>query len=125
MIESPQAAWERCRPYIHAALQYGDGTHLIEDVEARIEDGTAVFWPGERSAIVTEIIETPRKTILNFWLAGGDLDETTNHMRPVIEAWGKSQGCTASSIVGRPGWVRTLKGEGYGSPLSICLKELR
>ena len=33
--------WERCRPWIEAALIYADGTHSIEDIAAGIASGAA------------------------------------------------------------------------------------
>ncbi|WP_269715752.1 hypothetical protein [Caulobacter sp. NIBR2454] len=122
--ETPEAAWERCKPLIAAALEHGYGTHTIDDVLAQIVRGDAVFWPGERSAIVTMFHDNPQGRSLHFWLAGGDMEEIANEMRPCIELWGKSEGCTRATIAGRPGWIRALRDVGYGAPMSVCMKEL-
>jgi hypothetical protein len=46
-------------------------------------------------------------------------------MRPHIEAWGKSVGCTRVTLAGRKGWERTfLKDEGYEPQWFILSKEL-
>jgi hypothetical protein len=95
------------RRYIEEALQYSGGTHLFEDIVAGVAAGTLQFWPGRSSAVVTEILDTPRKKILHFFLAGGTLSELET-MLPSILDWGKAQGCTKTTLVGRKGWERTF-----------------
>ena len=107
-----QKEWQRCKHWIEAALVYARGTHLIEDVEAGIANGTYQFWPGERSAIVSEIIVYPRLKALNFWLIGGDLSEL-KEMEPIVVAWAKTQGCTRFMGVGRWGMQRAFRSQGY------------
>lgn len=126
MTSTPAAAeWARCRTWIEAALAYCGGTHLIEDVEAQIERGEAQFWPGERSAVVTELVQFPRMSALHFWLCGGDLKELTTEMRPRIEAWGVGQGCTRFSTAGRHGWQRVMKRHGYEPLWNVCVKDTK
>lgn len=76
---------------------------------AAIAEGAAQFWPGERSAGVTEIVDYPRATVLRIWLAGGDLDEL-REMHDAACDWGKTQGCHMVQILGRDGWARALDG---------------
>ena len=101
--------WERCSPWLAAALG-DDPTHSMDDVRRLIECGSGQhqFWAGKRSAIVTEIVVSPRRWSLHFWLAGGDLEEILE-MKPLIEAWGKAAGCSRVTISGRIGWERVLK----------------
>jgi hypothetical protein len=123
--EQFEAEWTRCAPWISAALEYSCGTHLLEDVKADVmSDNMTTFWPGKRSAIVTELIVHPRRTQLHFWLCGGDLDEVINEMRPEIEAWGKALGATAITITGRMGWQKVLKEHGYAPVWNVCLLEI-
>lgn len=112
--------WTRCRPWIEAALEYDGGLHEIGDIEAAITAGEAQFWPGENSAVVTQFWEFPRAKALNFWLAGGDLDELVRDMRTQIEPWARAHGCTRTVIAGRPGWSRALRACGY-APLWTAL----
>jgi hypothetical protein len=98
--------------------------HTLADVQKAIDEGRAIFWPGVNSAIITEIIEYPQQRTLHFWLAGGNLAEL-EAMYPLIEAWGREQGCTAATTVGRPGWERTfLKREGWTPRAVFMMKEL-
>ena len=124
--------WVRCRPWIEAALPYCYGTHSIEDVERQIAEGRLQFWPGERCAVVTEIVEYPRLRALNIFLVGGDprsepgasLDELLEKMEPAVIAWAKALGCTRVAQTGRRGWSRVLKPLGYETTLSVMLKEI-
>lgn len=122
--ENGRTQWERCRPWIEAALPYCYGTHTIADVESQIADGRLQFWPGERCAVVTEIADYPRLRALNFFLAGGDLHELVESMEPAIVAWAKTLGCTRVAQTGRRGWGRVLAPLGYRTTLSMMMKDL-
>lgn len=99
--------FERCKPYLEAALQYADGTHTIEDVADGIARGVFHFWPGKRSAAVTQILVYPRAQFLLIFLAGGDMDELID-MIPSWKSWGAYLGCSKLTLAGRPGWQRVL-----------------
>lgn len=115
----------RCRTWIDAALQYSKGTHEFSDIAAGILSNRYQLWAGEKSAVVTEVIVNPRKKVLHYFLAGGDLDEL-KLMRPHIEEWAIKQGCTRVTLAGRPGWAKTfLKDEGYEPAWFILMKELK
>lgn len=109
---------------IEAALGYSGGTHSFEDVVLEVENGTLQFWPGPHSVIITEIQEHPQKRILHFFLAGGNLAEI-QRMVPLIEDWGREQGCTTASLAGRKGWERTfLQHSGWKPKLVLMSKDL-
>jgi hypothetical protein len=116
--------WERCRPWLEAALAHDGGFHDLVDVAKAIEAGEAHFWPGERSAVVTQFWNFPRRKAVNVWLAGGDLSELVDQMRPDIEAWARAHGCTHFIIAGRPGWARALKASGFAPLWTALGKEL-
>ena len=113
--------WARCAPWLEAALAEADGSHSLEDVKAAVLAGEADFWPGKRAAMVTEIITFPRRRVLNFWLAGGDLAELRDELRPRVEELARKHGCQAAHVAGRQGWARAL---GYRPIYYVCAKEL-
>ncbi len=96
-----------CRPLIEAALVFAGGTHTFEDVAQEVEAGTAQFWPGPHSCIVTQVDEQPSRSILVFFLAAGNADEL-RAMEPLVIQWGQEQGCTLARMVGRKGWKRSF-----------------
>lgn len=114
----------RCEPYIRAALKYDGDTHDLEDVMLSVASGDRQFWPGQKSAIVTEVVRYPKKTVLHFFLAGGELQEL-EAMVPPIEEWAREQGCSRITLAGRRGWARTFMREaGYSPQWAVLAKEL-
>jgi len=115
---------ERLRQHVEAALEYSGGTHHFDDVLDMVRDSRLQVWPATESIVLTEIIVYPRLKNLHYFLAGGDLDELSR-MRPIIESWGKSVGCTRVTLAGRRGWSKTfLQDEGYRPQWSVLAKEL-
>jgi len=114
----------RLRHHVEAALEYSGGTHNFDDIAEMVEKSRLQVWPATRSVVITEIIVYPRLKNLHYFLAGGDLDELSR-MRPMIESWGKSIGCTRVTLAGRRGWSETfLKDEGYKPKWSVLAKDL-
>lgn len=91
---------------ISRALHYAK-THTVEDIELGVAEGRFQLWPGDESAIVTEVLVTPLRKHLHLFLAGGNLTEL-KAMLPGLLAWGRQQDCTHSSLIGRFGWQRTF-----------------
>jgi hypothetical protein len=118
---SSLAEWERCGEYIEAALAHAHGTHDLDDVLKIVLSGEAQFWAFDDAAIVTEIIRYPKKTVLRFWLAGGNL-ETLTEAEPKIIKWSEQWGCQGVEIFGRKGWVRALNG--YKPTSTIMVKDI-
>lgn len=110
--------FERCRPYIEAALEREFGTHTIEDVRDMVLRGMAHLWVTPGSATVTRIVDAPRNRMLCIWLAGGDLDELLR-IEPQISAWAEGQCCDLVYISGRRGWLRALDGYEEGSTVMV------
>lgn len=115
---------ERLRHHVEAALEYSGGTHDFDDIVEMVRKDQLQVWPATQSIVLTEIIVYPRLKNLHYFLAGGDLDELSR-MRPMIESWGKSLGCTRVSLAGRRGWAKTfLKDEGYSPQWTVLAKKL-
>ena len=100
-------AWERCQPWLQAALDRAGGTHRLDDVLAAVLAGHMQFWPGARAAIITEIVQYPRLRACRYFLVGGKMADVLA-MQPAIEAWARGHGCTRMCAIGRPGWRRVL-----------------
>lgn len=124
LVPEDKSEWLRCRPWFVEAVVLCRGTHSIEDIEQGIEDGTYRFFSMPNCAVVARIIEYPRKKCLNYFLAGGDLDEIKDKMEPYLTTWAKSQGCSIVTLVGRDGWIRSLKPLGWHKGWSAAYKEI-
>ena len=115
--------FERCKPYIEAALEYTGGTHDIIDIYEGLYKGTMQLWPAEKSCLVSEIINYPKKKVLNIFLGGGDLTEILSMHEDVIR-WAKDQKCTALNMTGRFGWKKPLAKHGWKPMHSSYVKEI-
>lgn len=119
-----KSEWYRCRPWIIEALKHAPDTHRIEDIEYGIQTGQFVFWGGQKSACITEIVNYPRKRILNYFLIGGDLKELVEFMEPRISAWAKMQGCSDVTGIGRKGFERVFAKSGFSPAWWLIHKRL-
>jgi hypothetical protein len=117
--------WARLEPHLENALEYAGGTHATEDVFLGVVTGDYQFWPGEDSVIITEVIEFPQKTVLHYFLAGGNLGEL-EQMADEIEQWARrEEGIDSITLTGRKGWSRSfLRNKGYGATSVSMSKEL-
>ena len=97
--------WERCLPWLMAALEY-DETNNIDHVYREICEGRAQFWAGKQSAAVTAICNNPNGKSLFIWLAGGDMSELCGGMMQAATAYAKANDCKWLEISGRKGWKR-------------------
>lgn len=113
----------RCREYLEAALEYTKGTHTLSDIWDGVVTGNFQFWPGEKSAVITEIQIYPRRKVMHIFLAGGDLDELLE-MEKAIEAYANDIDCNSLSISGRRGWVRIFERQGWQEVCTTVAKEL-
>lgn len=116
-----ETEWARCLPWIESALEAAGNTHSVDDVKEAILARRARFWAGRNAAGVTEREDYPNVSMLNIWLAGGDLAELRDELRPQVEAYAKAKGCQRVIIRGRPGWAREL---GYEPMYTVCGREL-
>lgn len=114
--------FQRCKPYFEAALEYTKGTHTIDDIWDGVVQGRYHFWPGEKSAIITDIEVYPQRRVMHIFLAGGDLDELLE-MEKSVEAFAQSIGCNSVSISGRRGWLRVFKDDGWQEICTTIAKE--
>lgn len=97
---------------LERALRSGGETHSLGDVGLQIHDGRAQWWCNGHAAIVTQVFEFPRRSVLNYWLVAGELNAALS-MQPDIDAWALGRGCNAATATGRRGWLNELKPWGW------------
>lgn len=103
---------ERCREFIEPALVYSGGTHEWEDIVEGVHKAHMQLWANKDAAAITEIIQYPRKKVLNVFLAGGEMGQLIE-MLESAKAWGNAQGCDTITMSGRRGWLRVLGKQGW------------
>lgn len=96
-----------------------------EDVADGLEDGSFTLFGNERAVLVAEIDDFPLKgtRICDVIVAGGDLDELTEIIRPQVEEWAWANDCTHCAVQGRLGWRRATRRHGYREYLAHVVKE--
>jgi len=119
------AEFERLEHHVENALHYSGGTHAVEDIFKGVLVGEFQIWTGPDSIIISEILEYPQLRALNFFLAGGHMDEIQEMEKTVVE-WARSQGCSRATVAGRDGWSRTfLRERGYEPKWHVMSREIR
>jgi hypothetical protein len=119
LLEQLAAEFDRCWPWLEAAVQHGGSHHTRESVWQGVIDGRFQFWPGVRSAAITHIDVFPTGNVFRVWLVGGELDVVLAH-EPDLAAWAEAKGCVSIELSGRHGWVKVLAPYGY-SPGGITM----
>lgn len=102
-----RSQFDRCSPWIQAALDRDIGAFELEDVWNYIAADKAQLWAGDNSAVVTALEYFPRKVVLRYWLCGGELEDCLK-LEDAIEAWAKRAGAVCAIIGGRRGWLKAL-----------------
>ena len=101
------------------ALDKSEQGGTFDSVEQAVICGEAQFWPGEKSAAVTEAI-----TSLNVWLFAGDIGENAD-MAIAAEAYARTLGYDQMTVTEpRKGWDAHLRRLGY-EPQTVYVKGLK
>jgi hypothetical protein len=98
--------------------------HRIEELDAKVADGSALLWFGRKSAIAGEVQRYPNALVLHCLCATGDMGEIVNELAPMAEEWAKAAGCSHVTVESREGWGRVLKQRGYGAHTVTLAKVL-
>lgn len=107
------ADWARCESWLADALATDNGARSLDDLRAGYQEGRYTLFAGERGACLVELVEIEGRAHVHFYLAGGDLAEIRDVLRPLLEAFGQRLGCATVLITGRKGWARAFAGCGY------------
>lgn len=105
--------WARCEAWLVEALAYGDGAQTVADLRDGYASGRYVLFPGRKSAALVEVVDIAGANHLHFYLAGGELPEIRDELRPQLESFGQRLGCVSIFCNGRPGWARAFRAAGY------------
>lgn len=107
------------------ALAYAGGTHTVGDVLRAVLAGDAQLHETDRAAIVTEVYTYPRKRVVNFWLATGELNEVIRLSHEVMEKAKNEWGCEGAIFTGRRGWEPVLTADGWNAePMVLMSRQL-
>jgi len=111
--------WWAFVPYIADALAYSAGEYRASDIREAVEAHRMQLWgvegpEGIAGAVVTQIINYPRKRILECVLLSGDeAKQWIAQAKDTLEAFARHRDCAMARLKGRPGWVRVMQQHGY------------
>ena len=94
--------------------------HRIEELDAKIANGSAILWATDKSAVAGEVQRYPNALVLHCLCATGDMKEIVNVLAPQAEEWARKAGCSHVTVESREGWGRVLKSRGY-APHTVTL----
>lgn len=105
-----------------ALKRYG-GTHTLQDVVDAISVGRMQSFVHGVSWAVTQVLDFPRKRVLELFLVVGRMEDMPN-LRDQIEAYAKHIEADLIRANGREGWRGFSKESGWSRKQSIFTKEL-
>jgi len=113
--EAIPGAWPAVKHLVERACAAGLGRLEADDVYEQLGDGGMQLWalvtvegePEIVAVLVTEMIQYPKKRVLDLALLGGDHIDLWIDALPVLEKWAvEEQGIEQIQIHGRGGWER-------------------
>jgi hypothetical protein len=100
------------------------GTHSWEDFREELRDGRAQLFLSDHGVWVAQVVNFPRKRLLNVWLLAGELPEVMD-LQKDVEAYARDMGCSdivaphvrfgLKDILKKTGWQ--VKGYNMSLPL--------
>lgn len=94
-------------------------------MESEIAAGLAHFWCDGESAVVTRPVQYPGgAVVVEILSAAGVLSSLWKRIAPQIEEYGRSLGATKLYAMGRIGWARSSRPEGWKLEMSVIMKDL-
>jgi hypothetical protein len=119
--------FERCWPWLEAAVERHGNTHEKHHLWRLIERGSAHLLPLPNAAVVGNIINYPTGLKRgNAWLAGGVENGSIREILDAVafmEAWAQRQNCNQGSVYGRRGWRGPLLERGYRELSTLFVKD--
>lgn len=114
---------EQLQKRLQRALDLSGNTHTIEDIQQAVARGQMQCFVDGDSFIITEIMQYPRKRILNVFLIVGDI--SVIDLFPKIGDFAREAGCEYMQGFGRDGWKRVLPKRGWKQSLTMFTYDLR
>jgi hypothetical protein len=110
--------WEKVAGYLERAAAETNGRYTGADILGLIFDYEYPLWiafdeDDIKGAVVTCIVDYPRKKYLYLMFCGGvDGMEWKDQMLKVLQHWAFDSGCDGIEATGRLGWQKIFKDDG-------------
>jgi len=106
-------------PFIKLAMEQSDQRVTLDSIMEDLANHERQLWivkfDGQYIAAVVTMVYTNNKgeKVGEISLAGGSQHDLWDNFVAGVSAWFKAQGCVFIDIVGRKGWERLYKAQGF------------
>lgn len=104
-------------------LRRGGGLYTPQDIIDACRDGEMQMWTHEDSFAVTQIVNFPRKRILNVVLVVGHMKDLDS-IWPNVLQFAQDVAVDFVRAVGRPGWINVIPRWGFHPISSVWVREI-
>ena len=111
--------WERVEPFLKRGVDASRGRYDMPSLYKEVKSGNQHLWVIFKDddnlvcSLTTQFAYYPLRVNLSTPFAGSDDEsiskEDWQDVALILMDWARLHGCSALEIVGRRGWVRTLK----------------
>lgn len=123
--------WDRASVELQKALEHTRTDLDLDYVWGALLARSMQLWgvverntPGARCWCVTELYTDEVEKVIRVRLAAGFQHQDWIHLLANVERFGAIQGATRCEVVGRRGWERALKPQGYELDWVVLSKEI-
>lgn len=110
--------WPDIHDYMAGAAKYTYGRFEAEDIKENLKEKEQQLWiafdNSIKGAVITEIIQYPRIRVLSMHFTGGkELQTWKQPMLNILQSYAKDKGCEVIESMGRNGWSKVFKDDGF------------
>lgn len=122
--------WPDVENKVKDALKNDGGRMTTSDIKRFIEQEIMQLWAvhdGEILAtMVTQIVVYPRlKALRVLTLSGEGMDEWLDIVLDTLQGYGKEKGANVIEMIGREGWGKRLKKEGWETKQIVMTRSIK
>jgi hypothetical protein len=108
---------------LQKALAFMGGTHTLQDIVEAIATGAMQSFSEGETWCVTQVLDLPRKRVLEIVLLIGDMTDA-EMMHDRVMNYAIEKGCTLVRTFARVGWSKKAREYGWKTGYSIFLMDL-
>jgi len=120
--------WPGLKPFAVEAAEHNPFMEAEDLLAACLVGNAQCFLLLEEGGIVgfvaMEVLNYPRRRVASVLALGGRpglLDASLPTLREALVAWAHEQGADTLAVIGRPGWMKALRDEGFDSVTHVTL----
>jgi hypothetical protein len=111
--------WDKVEPFAEKAAEYTYGRYTTNNIYERAKDESYQMWVAYeddifKGVVITEVVTYPQRKLLSMHFCGGiQLKEWKSPMLKLLQLFARDMGCDGIESVGRPGWEKVFREDGY------------